>query len=150
MTRPDPLSAIALMANSPVSQTPQQSIKSLDNPNYSPIATDQNEHTDSTINAVQDTMALMKGKKSAHKFVNGLIPIILLPFVLLIPGAPAFLCVLFHPPDSAQCNILVLIASYDNTLISLVATISPLVAIWRDPELHSPILNWLNQWRRRY
>ena len=76
MTRPDPLSAVALMVNSPVSKTPHQSIESLDNPNNSPITTDQNEHTDSTIDAVQDALASIEAKESVRKFVNGLIPII--------------------------------------------------------------------------
>ena len=89
-------------------------------------------------------------KKWARKFMFSLIPIFLLPLVPALTSLPNLICLQFFPPDSAQCRFLFLVATYDNKISSLNAIISPLLIVWRDSELHSPFLNWLNRFSRSF
>jgi len=89
-------------------------------------------------------------KKWARKFMFSLIPIFLLPLVPTLTSLPCLVCLQFYPPDSVQCRFLFLVATYDNKISSLNAIISPLLIVWRDPELHSPFLNWLNRLNRSF
>ena len=102
-----------------------------------------------SVSSDQDQVSVDE-KLWARKFMFSVIPIFLLPLVPTLTSLPCTVCVQFYPAESEQCRALVLVASYDNKIISLTAIISPQLVIQRDPELRAPFINWINNYRRRY
>ena len=152
--------SIYLIVSSP---SPAAAKKQLDNKlaiavlnNNSPAVDDGdkifNNSQPIVIQEVKDALALIELKESARKFVTSLLPLFLLPLVAMITSLPACVCLELFPSaadgesSNNTCTFPILVASYDDKLFSLQALISPLMTIWKDTEIHAPLIDWLEKY----
>lgn len=98
----------------------------------------------------EEALDMKMKMKSARQFLYSLISFLILPVLtLIVASLPAFICMQFYPPDSDTCSTLTLIATYDNKIMSLNSTISPLIGMCTDPQLYSPIVECVKPPRPR-
>lgn len=110
----------------------------------------QIQTADSTLEMVEEALALIDEKKRARKFVSSLNLVLILPVVLVMTSIPSLVCIQFYHPDEEQCRPFVLLAFIDDKIVSLNALISPLIVICKDPQIRTPLLHWLKRYHRSF
>lgn len=81
--------------------------------------------------------------EATKSFLLSVIPLLLLPLPIVIISLSTLACMYFNPVGDT-CAVLVLVANYDNKLISLHALIHPIVLMFKDSELINPSVSTTN------
>ena len=105
-----------------------------------------------SIQEVKDALTLIELKESDRKFFTSLLPLFLLPLVAMLTSLPACVC-LELPPLLLTAKVVIILAIYQcwwllTTTNSFHSKLSfhPLMTIWKDTEIHAPLIDWLEKY----
>ena len=69
--------------------------------------------------------------KSTRKFLSSLVPLLLIPFLVIVVSLTSITCLNFYPNDDT-CRLLVFVSTYDNKLLSFQAFLYPFITWYND------------------